>query len=320
MITVKDDEILIAYPNQLGTQAGQEVIEGREYSHSLKVEEATEEPTPPKLQHIYLDPLWGGPIGSGSRRVIEGSKAEWKGKPPSWQENTDYVNPKMWDYKVSGRDYIGDRIPTGVRLFNPIFENITNIDYMMYINHGHAEERNTVNFVIFGGYSKGVKAKGAWAEFKTSKTLIEDHVIDGSCGFGQYVRQRHGRQLVMVGGRGKGIVAARGWCHWIDVPDVTAQSWAGPLPYRSKDWMKMHTGEEGPWAGKAWQGTELLYAGKTVKKAVLGVPSGGQKSTYPSLNCSVHPDLDLDEKEAVKGTKREALGGFRDLWRKAGLL
>jgi hypothetical protein len=273
---------------------------------------------PPSTQHVYLDPLWGGPIGSGGLKVRE--NMEWKGKEPRWEEKTDYVNPKMWNMNVTEIQYIGLNIPKQVRLFNPIFENITGAQHFIYLNHGHPEERNTIDFVIFGGFTKGMKAKNTWAEFKASKILIEDHVIEGSCSFQQYVRQRHGRQLVMVGGRGKGTVACRGWCHYVDVPGVAGQSWAGPLPYRSKDWMKIHTGADGPMAGKAYQGTELMYFGARSAKALVGVPSYDQPSKYPALNNIVHPDVGSCELKEEKGTKREGLVGYRELWGKAGLL
>ena len=274
--------------------------------------------SPPSTQHVYLDPLWGGPIGAGGQKVVE--NAEWKGKEPKWADNTDYVNPKIWNHNGGSSYLIGDRIGRNVRLFNPIFENITGFSFLMYINHGHAEERNELGLVIFGGYSKGLKVKAAWAEFKASRILIEDHVTEGTCSFNQYVRQRHGRQLVMIGGRGKGTVAARGWCHYVDVPGVAGQSWAGPLPYRSADWMKMHTGEDGPWAGKAYQGTELMYFGPRLVKAEVGTPSYNQPSTYPALNNIVHPDVSPCEPKEEKGTEREELSGFRELWKRADLL
>jgi hypothetical protein len=274
-------------------------------------------PEPPKTQHAYLDPLWGGPIGSNGRKVVE--NAEWKGKEPQWADNTDYVNPKIWNHTTSDNYMIGDRIGTNVRLFNPIFENLTGFNYFMYINHGHPEERNELGLVIFGGYSKGLKAKAAWAEFKATRILIEDHVVEGSCSFNQYVRQRHGRQLVMIGGRGKATIAARGWCHYVDVPGAVGQSWSGPLPYRSEDWMKMHTGEDGPWKGKAWQGTELMYFGKGLTKALVGVPSGDQKSTYPALDNVVHPSVSPVEKKVEKNTTTGELS-WRELWKRAGLL
>lgn len=275
-------------------------------------------PEPPSTQHVYLDPLWGGPIGAGSRKVVE--NAEWKGKSPSWAADTDYVNPKFYNTNVTDREYIGQNIPKNVRLFNPIFENITGAEHFIYINHGHSEEKNEIGLVIFGGFSKGLKAKETWAEFKATRILIEDHVIEGTCASNQYVRQRHGRQLVMVGGRGKGPITCRGWCHYVDVPGCTVQSWAGPLPYRSVDWMKLHSGAEGPMAGKAYQGTELMYFGERVDKALVGVPSYNQPSKYPALNNVVHPKVNPCELKDEKGTKREALGGFRELWRQAGLL
>jgi hypothetical protein len=268
-------------------------------------------------QHVYLDPIWGGPIGSGSRKVVENS--EWKGKSPRFAADTDYVNPRFYNMSVTDREYIGQDIPKNVRLFNPTFENITGAEHFIYINMGHSEEKNEIGLVIFGGYSKGLKAKETWAEFKATRILIEDHVVEGTCASNQYVRQRHGRQLVMVGGRGKGLISCRGWCHYIDVPGSPAQSWAGPLPYRSVDWMKMHTGEDGPWKGKAYQGTELMYFGARVTKATVGLPSYKQPSDYEALNNVVHPAVRDVELKDEKGTKREALGGFRELWKRAGL-
>ena len=273
---------------------------------------------PPELQHVYLDPLFGGPIGSNGKKVVE--KAEWRGKQPQWTENTDYVNPVFSNMNVPDREYIGQNIPKNVRLFNPIFENITCPEHFIYLNHGHPEERNEVGFVIFGGFSKGIKAKETWAEFKATRILIEDHVQEGSCSSNDYVRGRHGRQIVMVGGRAKCKTHLRGWCHWVDVPGMTVNSWSGPLPYRSKDWMKLHTGEEGPYKGKAYMATELMYFGPRVSKAIVGLPSWTQPSTYPALNNIVHPDVASCELKVEKGTKRQALGGFRELWQMAGLL
>jgi hypothetical protein len=273
---------------------------------------------PPKGQHVYLDPIWGGPIGAGGRKVRE--NVEWKGKQPSWEEKTDYVNPKFYNMTVTDREYIGQNIPKGVRLFNPIFENITGAEHFIYLNHGHSEEKNTVDFVIFGGWSKGLKAKETWSEFKATRILIEDHVIEGSCSFNQMIRQRHGRQLVAVGGRGLKPISCRGWCHYVDVPGVTGQSWAGPLPPRSVDWMKEHTGADGPMAGKAFQATELMYFGPRLAKAVVGLPSYNQPSKHQALNNIVHPDVSPCELKEEKGTKREALSGFRELWKMAGLL
>jgi hypothetical protein len=269
---------------------------------------------PPSTQHVYLDPIWGGPIGSKGRRVVEGDKCEWKGKAPQWSENTDYINPKLWACKSDELGFVGDRIPTGVRLFNPIFENIVCSDHFFYINHGHDEEKNIIDFVIFGGVSRNVKAKKTWGEFKASRLLIEDHVVDEGCSFGQYLRQRHGRQLVMVGGRGKGEIATRGWAHYVDVPGATGQLWSGNLPAKSKDWIP-----EKDKGGGAYQCSELCYMSERLKKVTVGQEST-KKDDWPAKNNLVHPDVrDVDMKNE-DGTKREAIGGWRDLWRKAGLL
>jgi hypothetical protein len=157
---------------------------------------------------------------------------------------------------------------------------------------------------------------------KATKWLLEGHEVDPSCKYSQYVRQRHARQFVGVGGKAHGIVAVRGWAHLVDIEGVTGQSWSGPLTYRSKDWIEQRGGhgDDDKFKGKAWQGSELIYFGPNVSRVKLGEPSGGQPSTYPALNNYIDPNIQHVEEGVHEKTHRASLSGFRQLWQMAGLL
>lgn len=128
------------------------------------------------------------------------------------------------------------------------------------------------------------------------------------------MRWRHGNRLVMIGGKGQGEIATRGWAHWVNVPGAIGQHWSGNLPAKSKDWIP----EKDKGGGK-YQCSELCYMGERLKSVTVGEPST-KDDDYPALNCIVHPDVRDVNLKNHKGTKREEINSFRDLWRKAGLL
>jgi hypothetical protein len=289
------------------------------------------DPPPPPIEgkEWWKDEVWGGDIGSGNRRVIEGDKAQFIGKPPSFSENTDYVNPVFAKFNTaaSGRgEYIGERIPTGVRLINPTFENIDAAGYFIYLNHGHDEEKNQLFLVIAGGHATNVRAGKAFAEVKGSVYLCDGLEVDQNCKFGQYWRHRHGRQGVVRGGKSHGEIAAKAWCFFADVPGCSGQSWAGILPPRFKGgidggWGRLHGGTDSAFAGGAWQCTEGMYFGPGLKEVRVGIKafSVEEKNKYPAFDNIVHPSHEGQVKfEKHQGTIYKELEHYKQLWAKYG--
>jgi len=279
-------------------------------------------------RNFALDPIWGGPIGSGGRKVVE--KKEWSRRPiGDLEEDTDYVDCKQHDYTASGSGVSrawGDRIPQRVRFFNLVVSKVT-ADYWAYINHGLYEPgtrkggTNGLFLAIDGLTFDGCRIKGAGLEMKASVYLVRNPVVLPSTQMGQLGRKRHGRQSIWIGGDAAGNeIAFRGWCDVCDVKDAVFVGWGGPLPYRSVDWTKLHNGTSSPWAGKAWEGEEGLYIGPRVKSGTLSKPSGGQETKFPALDCIVHPEA-AGRVKALAGTKNlltEAIADYRTLWSRYG--
>jgi hypothetical protein len=96
------------------------------------------EPGPDEGRNWALDEVWGGPVGSGGRKVVTGKV--WDGKKiGDLDENTDYVDAIHRNYTNHSSDTAmgwGDRIPQRVRFFNLTVKNI-DVEYWAYINHGH---------------------------------------------------------------------------------------------------------------------------------------------------------------------------------------
>jgi hypothetical protein len=260
-------------------------------------------PDPPKPGEYF-----GGPPGSGGRKVIEGKTY---GQVDMEQfENTDLLDCTFTKalYDVT--------LPKHLRLLSCTFKNITAPDdrnYVLYINNGHKETQ--LNFIMDQCLITGCKAK-TFAEFKASELYIVNCTQDDSSQIPQTIRQRHGRMLMVRNCKGFKEISTRGWAHYIKAcPGASIVWWAGNLPARNSQWDPMHIAG----GGGNMQCSELCYA-EGVGPIMAGKESLKNKpDPYKALNCIVGPNTGKVTLGMEEGTDYEELNSYIDLWSRCGL-
>lgn len=261
-----------------------------------------------------LDEVWGGPIGSGGRKVVTGMV--WDGKKISGlEEKTDYVDCIHRNYSDPDGWGWGDTIPKRVRFFNLLVKNI-NVEYWAYINHGHDEEKNRLWLAIDGVKFEQLQCKAA-LEIKGSLYLLQNMVVGADCSMNQLLRKRHGRQAVVIGGDAKGKECSfRGWADWCDVPNAVVVGNAGNLESRYVDWSEDHVAG----GGNNMQREEGLYAGPRVKSVKLGYMSNDSCDKYECLDSVLHTGAPAPVIAGPEeGWRRQDVEDYRDLWDEYGL-
>lgn len=242
---------------------------------------------------------WPEP-GEDNRPVIEDYEVT-KGGRVAFKAGYDYVDPKF--FALDGMINLDwGNLGVGVRLFNPIYERISDA-HILYPNMGHPER--FANFASYGGAMircaapSAIEVKGSRFRFVGMKQF--------DCRFNQFYRGRHGREQEVIDCNTPDEIAMRGWLNFCDgCENASLLAWSGNIDARYSKWK----GEKERGLGD-YQRTELSYFGRAARIEIghIGQP---QK---PALNCVVAEEMrDRTRLSSQKGTqfRTYTLAQFRE--------